>query len=80
MTDPSIYDPYERHAPTVPLEMAMMQLGLASFTKASIEVFDIPTDYLNAQLEGDKRHLMMFPRYLAQLLIQADPTAKDLPF
>ena len=57
-----------------------MQLGLASFTKASIEVFDIPTDYLNAQLEGDKRHLMMFPRYLAQLLIQADPTAKDLPF
>ena len=41
-------------------------------------MFDIPTDYLNAQLEGDKRHLMMFPRYLAQLLIQADPTAKDL--
>jgi len=27
MTDPSIYDPYERHAPTVPLEVAKMQLG-----------------------------------------------------
>ena len=77
MTDPNIYDPYERHAPTVPLEVAKMQLGLASFTKASIEVFDIPTAYLNAQLEVDKRHLMKFPRYLAILLVQADPTAKD---
>ena len=69
MTDPIIYDPYERHAPTVPLEVAKMQLGLAFFAKAAIEVFDIPTAYLNAQLEGDKRHLMKFPRYLAHLLI-----------
>ena len=77
MTDPSIYDPYERHAPTVPLEVAKMQLGLASFAKAEIEVFDIPTAYLNAQLEDEKRHLMKFPRYLAQLLVLADSTAKD---
>ena len=61
MTDPNIYDPYERHAPAVPLEVAKMQLGLASFAKAEIEVFDIPTAYLNAQLEDDKRHLMKFP-------------------
>ena len=77
MTDPNIYDPYERHAPTVPLEVAKMQLGLASYAKAEIEVFDIPTAYLNAQLEDDKRHLMKFPRYLAQLLVLADSTAKD---
>ena len=76
-TDPNIYDPYERHAPTVPLEVAKMQLGLASYAKAEIEVFDIPTAYLNAQLEDDKRHLMKFPRYLAQLLVLADSTAKD---
>ena len=77
MTDPSIYDPYERHAPTVPLEVAKMQLGLASFAKAEIEVFDIPTAYLNAQLDVDKRHLMKFPRYLSQLLVQADPAAQE---
>jgi hypothetical protein len=77
MTDPNIYDPYERHAPTVPLEVAKMQLGLDSFAKAEIEVFDISTAYLNAQLKDDKRHLMKFPRYLAQLLVLADPTAKD---
>ena len=72
MTDPNIYDPYERHAPTVPLEVAKMQLGLASYAKAEIEVFDIPTAYLNAQLEDDKRHLMKFPRYPVQLLVFAD--------
>jgi hypothetical protein len=77
MTDPNIYDPYEHHAPTVPLEVAKTQLGLASYAKAEIEVFDIPTAYLNAQLEDDKRHLMKFPRYLAQLLVFADATAKD---
>jgi len=54
-----------------------MQLGLASYAKAEIEVFDIPTAYFNAQLEDDKRHLMKFPRYLAQLLVLADSTAKD---
>jgi hypothetical protein len=54
-----------------------MQLGLASYAKVKIEVFDIPTAYLNAQLEGDKKHLMKFPRYLAQLLVFADSTAKD---
>ena len=71
------HDPYECHAPTVRLEVAKMQLGLASFAKAEIEVFDIPTAYLNAQLEDDNRHLMKFPRYLAQLLVLADSTAKD---
>jgi hypothetical protein len=40
-------------------------------------VFDIPTAYLNAQLEDDKRHLMKFPQYLAQLLVLADSTAKE---
>ena len=54
-----------------------MQLGLTSYAKAEIEVFDIPTAYLNAQLEDDKRHLMKFPRYLAQLLVLADSIAKD---
>jgi hypothetical protein len=44
---------------------------------AEIEVFDIPTVYLNAQLENDKRHLMKFPRYLAQLLVFTDSTAED---
>jgi hypothetical protein len=57
--------------------MSVMQLGLASFAKAEIEEFDIPTAYLNAQLEDVKRHLMKFPRYLAQLLVLADSTAKD---
>jgi len=77
MTDPNIFDPYERSAPTVPLEVAKMHLGLASFAKAEIDLIDIPTAYLNAQLEDDKRHLMKFPRYLAQLLVLADSTAKD---
>jgi hypothetical protein len=36
MIDPNIYDPYERYAPTVPLEVAKMQLGLASFAKAAL--------------------------------------------
>ena len=30
MTDPNIYDPYERHAPAVSLAVAKMQLGLVS--------------------------------------------------
>ena len=44
---------------------------------SEIEVFDIPTAYLNAQLDIDKRHLMKFPRYLSQLLVQADPAAQE---
>ncbi len=70
MPDPNIYDPYKRHAPIAPLEVAKMQLDIASFAKAE-------TAYLNAQLEDDKRHQMKFPRYLALLLVLAYSTAKD---
>jgi hypothetical protein len=49
-TDPNVYDNFEKHSPTVPIEVAMLQLGIASKERANIEVFDIPCAYLNASL------------------------------
>lgn len=74
-TDPNVYEPFEKHSPTVPLEVAKLQLGHASYHKAECEVFDIPTAYLNASLKPDKRQVMKLPKHLAELVCEIDPTA-----
>jgi hypothetical protein len=50
-----VHQPYEKSSPTIPLEVAKMQLGLASYHDAEVEVFDIPVAYLNVYLKPDKR-------------------------
>lgn len=76
-TDPNVYEPFEKHSPTVPLEVAKLQLGHASYHKAECEVFDIPTAYLNASLKPDKRQVMKLPRHLAELVCEVDPQARQ---
>ena len=39
-TYPRVYDPYEKSSPIIPLEVAKIQLGLASYHDAVVEVFD----------------------------------------
>ena len=75
-TDPDVYDNFEKHSPTVPIEVAMLQLGIAAKQNGSIEVFDIPCAYLNASLDKDKQQMMRFPKEIAKLLVRADPEAK----
>ena len=75
-TDPNAFEPFETHSPTVPLEVAMMQLGVASFEKANVETFDIPCAYLNASLKPDRQQLMRFPKDLAEILVETDPEAR----
>ena len=75
-----LYAAYWVTAPVVTLSLGRAKAQFwdaVNHAKAEIEVFDIPTAYLNAQLIDDKRHLMKFPRYLAQLLVLAYSTAKD---
>ena len=76
-TDPNVYDPFEKHSPTIPLEVAKLQLGIASKANAEVETFDIPTAYLNAFLHEDKLQVMRMPKYLADLIIKVDPKAKE---
>ena len=57
--DPRVYNPYS--SPTVPLEVAKMQLGIAFYHDAEVEVFDIPVAYLNAYLNPAKRQVMRLP-------------------
>ena len=57
-TDPRVYNPFEKHSPTIPLEVAKLQLGIASKTNADVETFDMPTAYLNAFLHEDKLQVM----------------------
>ena len=68
-TDPRVYDPYEKSSPTIPLEVAKIQLGLASYHDAEVEEFHIPVAYLNAYLKPDKRQVMR--------IVQVDPTARQ---
>jgi hypothetical protein len=75
-TDPNVYDNFEKHSPTVPIEVAMLQLGIASKERANIEVFDIPCAYLNASLKPDRQQLMRFPKQIADLLVEVDSEAK----
>ena len=75
-TDPSAYDPVEKNSPTIPIEVAMMQLGIASHTRANVEVFDIPCAYLNAELKPEKRQLMRFSKSISNLIIKIDQTAR----
>jgi hypothetical protein len=72
-----MYDNFEKHSPTVPTEVAMMQLGIASKERAMVEVFDIPCAYLNASLDKDKQQLMRFPKNIADLLVKIDPEARQ---
>jgi hypothetical protein len=69
-TDPSAYDPVEKHSPTIPIEVAMLQLGIASYEKANVEVFDIPCAYLNAHLAPEKRQLMRFSKSISRLILK----------
>ena len=75
-TDPSAYDPIEKHSPTIPMEVAMMQLGIASYEKANVEVFDVPCAYLNAHLAPDKRQIMRFSKSISNLILKVDKDAK----
>jgi hypothetical protein len=75
-TDPSSYDPIEKHSPTIPIEVAMLQLGIASYEKANVEVFDIPCAYLNAHLAPEKRQLMRFSKSISNLILKVDKDAK----
>ena len=75
-TDPNAFEPFETHSPTIPMEVAMMQLGVASFERAMVETFDIPCAYLNASLKPDRRQLMRFNKDLAAILVEIDPEAK----
>ena len=75
-TDPNVYEPFEKNSPTVPLEVAMFQLGNAARQNGNIEVFDIPCAYLNAELDKDKQQLMRIPKNIAALLLKVDPEAK----
>jgi hypothetical protein len=75
-TDPSAYDDFEKHSPTVPIDVAMLQLGIAAKERGNIEVFDIPCAYLNASLDKDKQQLMRFPKNIADLLCKVDPEAR----
>jgi len=51
-----------------------MQLGIAFYHDAEVEVFDIPVAYLNAYLKPDKRQVMRIPAYIVKMIQQVDPT------
>ena len=54
-----------------------MQLGLASYHDAEVEVFDIPVAYLNVYLKPDKSQGMRIPVYIAKMILQVDPAARQ---
>ena len=76
-TDHDVYEPLEKHSPTIPSDVAMLQLGQASYEKANVEVFDIPSAYLNAHLAPHKRQLMRFNKAIAEIICKVDPSAKQ---
>jgi len=75
-TDPNVYEPMEKHSPTVPIEVAMLQLASAIKERGNVETFDIPCAYLNAKLHKDKQQIMRFGKDIADLLVKVDPEAK----
>ena len=77
MTDPKRYDPFEKTAPTVSLEIVLCQLNIAASKKLSVESFDVPGAYLNAELKPGRYHKMRINKGIARLLVEADPTSKE---
>ena len=51
--------------------------GIASYHDAEVEVFDIPVAYLYAYLKPIKRQVMRIPVYIAKMILQVDPTARQ---
>jgi len=76
-TDPNMYDPTEKHSPTVPIEVANIQLALASFTKAKVETLDIPMAYINAMLKEGRRQVMRIPKHIVNLMLEIDPSKRQ---
>ena len=77
MTDPTRYDPFEKTAPTVSLEIVYIILNIAVSKKLKIESFDVPGAYLNAELQPGKYHKMRINKNIAALLMQVDPKSKQ---
>ena len=75
-TDPNQYDPFEKNAPTVPIEVVNMQLGQAVKERLKIETFDLPTAYLHAELQEGRYHKMKLDKELARICCKVDPQAR----
>jgi hypothetical protein len=77
MTDPTRYDPFEKAAPTISLEVVMAQLAIAVRMKHQVESFDVPGAYLNSSLRPDRYHKMRISGKIAKLLMEVDPRSKQ---
>ena len=72
-TDPRVYDPYEKFSTSFPFEVAKTQLGLASYYDAEVEVLGVPVAYL----KPNKRQVVRIPVYIAKMILQVDPIARQ---
>jgi histone deacetylase 1/2 len=77
MTDPERYDPHEKTSPTTSLEVVMLLLAIAVTKKLQVEGFDVPSAYLNANLEQGRFHKMRISKRIARILVEVDPQAAE---
>ena len=76
MTDPNRYDPFEKTAPTIGLEVVMVLLIIAQKKKWKVQSFDVPGAYLNSGLKPDRYHVMRLSGKISKLLQEVDPESK----
>jgi len=76
MTDPNRYDPFEKTAPTISLEVVMTQLIMCIKNKWKAESFDVESAYLNSGLKPERFHKMRISGKIAKLLQEVDPKCR----
>jgi hypothetical protein len=75
-TDALLYDPRERTSPTAHIDAVYTFLAYMEKEKLKMELFDVPSAYLNAKLKPGHKHTMRIPKTIAIYVCLADPTAK----
>jgi hypothetical protein len=76
-TDPAFYDPNERTSPTAHIDSIYTFLAFMEKEQLSMELFDVPSAYLNARLKDGHKHLMRIRPTIATFVCKADPPAKE---
>ena len=76
-TDPTKYDPFEKSSPTSSLEAVYVILSMCVSENMNLESADVPTAYLNAELQQGRFHLMSIDKNIAKLLVMVDPRARE---
>jgi hypothetical protein len=77
LSNPDTDQPFDKTSPTASMDAVYTALTIMQCNRMNLEVYDVPSAYLNTPLPKGKKHLMRIKPSIAKYFIIADPSAKN---